>query len=136
MQLAPHLVVDEEQHSYYPVVYFNEFWLLKEQLVPLNETVTELSLQLSLHDLASWKFMLYNQMEESFNMQVSIYLACQGSARHAWLDVASGNEHMTAWLYYNDQQLHDLAFLKVCCTTRWRICILKTGTWIGILHAP
>ena len=70
MQLAPHLVVDPEQHSYYPVVFFNEFWLLKDQLVPLNETVQELRLSLALSDLASWKFMLYNQMEESFNLQV------------------------------------------------------------------
>ena len=63
-------MVDQEQHSYYPVVFFNEFWLLKDQLVPLNETVQELRLSLTLADLASWKFMLYNQMEESFNLQV------------------------------------------------------------------
>ena len=65
-------MVDEETHSYYPPVFFNEFWLLKEQLVPLNESVASLDLQLSLHNLASWKFMLYNQMEESFAMQVRI----------------------------------------------------------------
>ena len=39
MQLSPHLVVDEEHHNYYPVVFFNEFWLLQGHLVPLNATV-------------------------------------------------------------------------------------------------
>ena len=37
LQLAPHLVVDEEQHSYYPTLSSLNFWLLKENLlVPLE----------------------------------------------------------------------------------------------------
>ena len=56
--------------NYYPLVYFNEFWLLREYLVPLNETVSEVTLRLDLYRLAMWKFTLYNQMEESFSMQV------------------------------------------------------------------
>ena len=55
--------------TYYPIVWFNEFWLLRDKLLPLNETVTEVPLQLSVHPLAMWKFTIYLQMEQSFSMQ-------------------------------------------------------------------
>ena len=69
VQLAPHLVVDDEAHNYYPVVFINEFWLLRDHLIPLNASVSTLTLSLSLSGLSGWKFMMYNQMEESFKMQ-------------------------------------------------------------------
>lgn len=56
--------------NYFPIVYFNDFWLLRDKLVPLNETVKNVTLTLDVYRLATWKFTLYNQMEESFSMQV------------------------------------------------------------------
>ena len=56
--------------NYFPIVFFNEFWLLRDALIPLNETVSEVPLRLDLYRLPTWKFSLYNQMEESFSMQV------------------------------------------------------------------
>ena len=70
-QIASHLEVDQEARNYFPLVYFNEFWLLREYLVPLNETVQQVPLRLDVYRLPQWKFMLYNQMEESFSIQVS-----------------------------------------------------------------
>ena len=71
--------MDEEQHNYYPVVFFNQFWLLREHLIPLNSTVDSLRLSLTLHGMASFKFMMYNQMEESFKMQARLCLVQQAA---------------------------------------------------------
>ena len=68
-QIKPHISQDHEDMTYYPIVWFNEFWLLRDKLLPLNETVTEVPLQLSVHSLAMWKFTIYLQMEQSFSMQ-------------------------------------------------------------------
>ena len=70
MQIAQHLEVDQLAMNYFPLVYFNEFWLLRDKLIPLNETVKEVTLHLDVYRLSMWKFMLYNQMEDSFSMQV------------------------------------------------------------------
>ena len=69
-QLQPVLTLDFERMSYFPGVFFNDFWLLKDYLIPMNETVTELPLHLSVQSMGSLKYMLYTQMEQSFKMQV------------------------------------------------------------------
>ena len=59
-------MVDEEHHNYYPVVFFSEFWLLREHFIPLHETVDSLHKSLTLSDdELCWKYMMYNQMDET-----------------------------------------------------------------------
>lgn len=58
--------------KYYPVLFFNDFWLLTEDLLVLNETVTELELDIAFAPLSFLKFSLYAQMEESFSLQRSM----------------------------------------------------------------
>jgi len=77
-QVKPHLDVDYGDMTYRPVVWFNEFWLLRDKLVPLNGSVAEVPLQLSVYPLALWKFTIYQQMEQSFNMQARPSLARRG----------------------------------------------------------
>ena len=74
-QIKPHISLDYEDMTYYPIVWFNEFWLLRDKLLPLNESVTEVPLQLSVHPLAMWKFTIYLQMEQSFSMQARTLLS-------------------------------------------------------------
>lgn len=57
--------------TYAPTLWLNDFWLLRDKLVPLNETVSTITLHLSLYSLPPWKLMLYTQMEHSFSMQQS-----------------------------------------------------------------
>ncbi len=64
------MLLDDDSMTYKPTVFFNDFWLMRKHLVPVNETVTELPLHLSLSGMGNWKFMLYVQMDQSFNMQV------------------------------------------------------------------
>ena len=80
LQVSPHLEIDQAAMNYFPIVFFNEFWLLRDKLIPLNETVEEVTLHLDVYRLAMWKFTLYNQMEESFSMQVCNSLSAQGFA--------------------------------------------------------
>lgn len=60
---------DRETNVYYPVIYFNEFWLFKEAYMPINETVENLSLQLNLAPMSTFKWQLMLQFEESMKMQ-------------------------------------------------------------------
>ena len=67
------MLLDDDSMTYQPTVFFNDFWLMRKHLVPVNETVTELPLHLSLSGMGNWKFMLYVQMDQSFNMQVMTF---------------------------------------------------------------
>eukprot|EP01133_Synstelium_polycarpum_P007581 gene7581-8872_t len=55
--------------KYSPIVYPNEFWLYKEHLSLVNETVDELTLQMSTYPLSIFKWQLYLQMTKSLEMQ-------------------------------------------------------------------
>jgi hypothetical protein len=76
------MVLDDETMTYKPTVFFNDFWLMRKHLVPVNETVTELPLHLSLTGMGNWKFMLYVQMEQSFNMQVPNFMTTDWPCIH------------------------------------------------------
>ena len=58
--------------DYYPTLYFNEFWLMREHMNPVNETVKELSLEFTFDLLSLWKWQLYSQMEQSWELQQSM----------------------------------------------------------------
>eukprot|EP00897_Mesotaenium_endlicherianum_P010270 jgi/Mesen1/9271/ME000060S08709 len=70
-QLRPHMAFDLESGNYFPTVYVNEFWLLRDKLTPLNETVEVVPLALTLSTLSMWKWQLYISMEQSFKLQAS-----------------------------------------------------------------
>lgn len=55
--------------TYLPAVFFNDFWTLRDHMVPVNSTVTEIELHLTLNTLGPWKWMMYLQMDQSFSMQ-------------------------------------------------------------------
>ncbi|KAK9865607.1 hypothetical protein WJX84_005001 [Apatococcus fuscideae] len=63
------LEVDRETMEYYPSLFFNDFWILQDHLIPMNSTVTEIPMHISLSTMASWKWQIYAQMEQSFSMQ-------------------------------------------------------------------
>lgn len=54
------------QHSwYYPILFPNTFWQLRDHMTELNNTVTRLPLHIKLNNLANWKFNLYATMDDS-----------------------------------------------------------------------
>ena len=50
---------------YYPILFMNTFWQLKDHMMELNETVTTLPMHVTLNNLANWKFSIYASMDES-----------------------------------------------------------------------
>ena len=49
---------------YYPVLFVNTFWQLRDHMTELNDTVTTLPLQITLNSLNHWKFSLYASIDE------------------------------------------------------------------------
>ena len=53
------------QHGwYYPVLFVNTFWQLKDHMTELNSTVTSLPLHITLNNLNNWKFSLYASIDD------------------------------------------------------------------------
>ncbi|KYQ88563.1 hypothetical protein DLAC_11294 [Tieghemostelium lacteum] len=63
--------ISAKEGKFYPTVYMNDFWVFKEHLIPLNETVEELTLQMSFYPMSMFKWQIQLQMEKSFEMQKS-----------------------------------------------------------------
>ncbi|CAG8571160.1 14794_t:CDS:10 [Funneliformis caledonium] len=57
---------------YLPVLFVNDFWVLKEHLMPINETVEEVLLNIKYYPISMWKFQIYVQMGESFRAQAEM----------------------------------------------------------------
>ena len=70
MQIADHMTFDPVAMEYYPTIFFNDFWLLKDYLIPMNESVTEVPLSFTLSSMTLWKFTLFSQMDQAFGKQV------------------------------------------------------------------
>eukprot|EP00002_Diphylleia_rotans_P034863 TRINITY_DN7532_c0_g1_i2.p1 TRINITY_DN7532_c0_g1~~TRINITY_DN7532_c0_g1_i2.p1 ORF type:complete len:531 (-),score=128.18 TRINITY_DN7532_c0_g1_i2:107-1699(-) len=62
----------DKNGNYYPTVFFNDFWVLKEYLKPLNETTPELVLHMDYSPISLMKWQFLTQMEASFKTQVSM----------------------------------------------------------------
>jgi hypothetical protein len=69
-----------ENGAFYPVLFFNEFWLTKDDLIEINETLQECKLTISYAPLSLMKWQLMLQMEQSFALQQSIGTAVEDEA--------------------------------------------------------
>ncbi|GJN02858.1 hypothetical protein PR202_ga20246 [Eleusine coracana subsp. coracana] len=78
--VAPYLNVDPATNNYYPTVFFNEFWLLRDKLIALNETVEELPLNLEVGPISMTKWQLFLQIEQSFQVHRSYGSMLEGEA--------------------------------------------------------
>lgn len=58
-----------EEGNYQPIVFGNEFWLLDEDLMEINDTVSVLKLDLTYEPIGLMKWNLMIQMDESFSLQ-------------------------------------------------------------------
>lgn len=77
VQIQPHLDVHFDTMSYKPTIFFNEFWQMRDNLIPVNSTLQEQVIALDLSQMGLWKFTIYLQVEKSFEMQVRGKLPCQ-----------------------------------------------------------
>ncbi|KAF3925004.1 hypothetical protein AA313_de0202872 [Arthrobotrys entomopaga] len=66
---------------FYPVIFVNDFWLLKEHMVPINDTVKNQPLHINIYNIPNWKFNIYASMDQAFKIQ-----AQQNNAQGAELE--------------------------------------------------
>jgi hypothetical protein len=64
-QLLPHikdcLHFDSQGQNYYPVIYMNEFWTLRDHMLLLNESVRDIPLNVTFEPLSAWVISLHNE---------------------------------------------------------------------------
>jgi len=49
---------------YYPILFVNTFWQLRDHMTELNSTVKELPLHISLTNMQNWKMTIYSSIDE------------------------------------------------------------------------
>ncbi|PWZ44736.1 CLPTM1-like membrane protein cnrB [Zea mays] len=88
------LNVDPATGDYYPTVFFNEFWLLRDKLIALNETVKELALNLEVGPISMTKWQLFLQIEQSFQVHRSYGSMLEGEADELKRVFLEGNPYL------------------------------------------
>lgn len=94
--IAPYLNVEPSSGNYYPTVFFNEFWLLRDKLIQLNETVTELPLNLEVSPISLTKWQLFLQIDQSFQIHRSYGSMLEGEADELKRVFLEGNPYLLA----------------------------------------
>ncbi|KAK9291555.1 hypothetical protein L1049_019503 [Liquidambar formosana] len=92
--VAPYLNVEPSTGNYHPTIFFNEFWLLREKLVPLNDTVTELPLNLEVGPISMTKWQLFLQIDQSFQIHRSYGSMLEGEADELKRVFLEGNPYL------------------------------------------
>ncbi|KAG2483364.1 hypothetical protein HYH03_017763 [Edaphochlamys debaryana] len=82
--------------AYLPVVYRNDFWLLGDKLVQVNDTLDSLTLHLEFGGVSMMWWQLLQQMEQSFGMQVRMGLAQDGESDELKRIFIEGNPYLLA----------------------------------------
>lgn len=67
--MSTEMNLDKTAGLYSPILFINEFWLLEDHLLPVNDTLTTLPLELSFYTLPLYKYALYTQMDQNFRNQ-------------------------------------------------------------------
>ena len=65
-------ILFDEFGDYYPIVFFNDYWNLNSDFMPLNETVTEIKFKMSFAPLSLFKWQMY--AAQSMRNHWSMYL--------------------------------------------------------------
>lgn len=92
--IAPYLNIDPITGNYYPTIFFNEFWLLRDKLIALNETVTELTLNLEVGPISMTKWQLFMQIDQSFQIHRSYGSMLDGEADELKRVFLEGNPYL------------------------------------------
>ncbi|XP_010547702.1 PREDICTED: cleft lip and palate transmembrane protein 1 homolog [Tarenaya hassleriana] len=92
--IAPYMHVEALSGNYYPTIFFNEFWLLKDKLIPINETVSELPLNLEVSPISMTKWQLFLQIDQSFQMQRSYGSMLDGESDELKRVFLEGNPYL------------------------------------------
>ncbi|CAG9463882.1 unnamed protein product [Pedinophyceae sp. YPF-701] len=98
---------DENPHRFYPFIYHNTFWLLNDKLVEVNATNSRLPLTLEWGSIGSWKWQIFTQLDQSFDMQKSMGLNQDGDSDEFKRILTEGNPYFLA-LTFSVSLLHSV----------------------------
>ncbi|KAJ3232560.1 hypothetical protein HDU78_006990 [Chytriomyces hyalinus] len=70
--IQEYIELAEDGVHYYPIFYADEFWMLGDQLQPINETVKTVNLTMKWEPKSFWYFQSVTMMEDSFKTQVNM----------------------------------------------------------------
>lgn len=76
-QMKDFIILSDDGNYYYPIVYFNEFSLLKDYYIPLNDTINEVPIQFYYNGMGYQRFQMQSQMEWMWKMQENWGLAVE-----------------------------------------------------------
>lgn len=70
MAMKAHMNWDETNPiMYYPIIYQSEFWIMKDDMIEVNDTIAKVVMQFHFEDIQVWKWQLTSQMEETWRKQ-------------------------------------------------------------------
>lgn len=73
-----HMKYDEDEAVFYPVLYVEEFWLMRSDYVPVNKTVDSLNLTVSFDNIGFIKWQMQQALEDHWEKQQSMGLSKDG----------------------------------------------------------
>ncbi|KAJ7518565.1 hypothetical protein O6H91_21G074800 [Diphasiastrum complanatum] len=94
--IAEYLAVEANTGNYYPTVFLNEFWMLKDKLIPVNETVDELVLNIEVGPISLTRWQLYLQIDQSFQTHRTYGSMLDGEADELKRVFLEGNPYLLA----------------------------------------
>lgn len=64
--------VDSDKGVYFPPMKINEFWILRDMLRPMNESVESVTVEMSFEPVSLYKWSLYKQFDNAWERQVQL----------------------------------------------------------------
>lgn len=95
-QVAEVIQLTSDYTMHYPIVYFNEFWMLRDKLIPMNETVDEVTMHLEVGWTSFWYWQMMEQMDKSFAMQRKMGMQSDGESDEVKRVFLEGNPVLLA----------------------------------------
>ncbi|KAG0595901.1 hypothetical protein M758_UG207900 [Ceratodon purpureus] len=93
-QIVDQMAFDEVTGDYYPTIFFNEFWLLRDKLIILNETIKEVAVNMELGPISLTRWQLYQQIDQSFHLHLSYGSMMDGEADELKRVFLEGNPYL------------------------------------------
>lgn len=66
--IAPLMRFDKDG-NYLPMIFFNQFWILKERMIPINDTINSSPIEITVASIKPWQLQLALQFEQSLELQ-------------------------------------------------------------------
>jgi hypothetical protein len=79
LQVSPYLLLNAEGQQY-PIFYFDEFWLLRDKLLPMNDTLDSVPLHITVKTQKFWWMQIQQQVQHRLTCARDCRKAQHGSS--------------------------------------------------------